>query len=144
LKPANRRSEQGFSLIETVAAMAVLAIAAIPLMQMTNTSVQHSRALEARMLARSVAENVIAEAIADPTQLRGGVSIGTQTQLGRVFDWSLTTTPPQPGQLQRFDIVVRANGQSQVLADMESLKFIPSPISPQNQNLADGEGGEDE
>jgi general secretion pathway protein I len=110
--------------------MAILAVAAIPLMQMTNTSVQHARSLEARMLARSVAENVIAEALADPLQMPGGISAGTQTQMNRIYDWSLTTTPPEAGQLQRFDVTVSLQGQSQTLSEMTTLKFIPRPILP--------------
>lgn len=129
MKPAKSNSQEGFSLIETVAAMAILSVAAIPLMQMTSTSVQHARGLETRMLARTVAENAIAEALAQPIAQEGGAAIGVETQMGRAFTWTLTTTPPQLGELQRFDISVSAEGDAQVLASMTSLKLLPLPVT---------------
>lgn len=145
MKRVKHHPQAGFSLIETIAAMAILAVAAIPLMQMTTTSVQHARGLETRMLARTVAENTISVALAQSALIPGGILAGTEAQMGRAFNWTLTTTPPLEGQLQRFDVIVSAEGNAQVLSQMTSLKLIPLPvIAPAEEPIEDNGEGQNE
>ena len=89
------RSQAGFSLVETVAAMGILALAAIPLLQVTTDASRNAASLETRLLARTVAENVMARSMSTREVLDAGLATGQETQLGRTFIWTRTTGPAQ-------------------------------------------------
>ncbi len=122
-------AQAGFSLVETVAAMGILALAAIPLLQITTDANRNAASLETRLLARTVAENEMARAMATRIVLDAGVVTGQETQMGRTFNWVRTTTPAQVGQLQNLRIDVRPAESKQVLASLVSLKYIPKNLT---------------
>lgn len=121
-------SQAGFSLVETVAAMGILAMAAIPLLQMTTDASRNAASLETRLLARTVAENVMSRSIATRQALDAGLATGQETQMGRTFIWTQTTSAAQPGQVQNLKVEVRPAQSEQVLASLISLKYIPQPL----------------
>lgn len=139
---ARKVSETGFSLVETVAAMGILALAAIPLMQITGDATRNAASLENRLLARTVAENVMARTMAVPEPLEAGIRSGQEIQMGRVYDWSLITGPAEPGQLQTMEVTVRREETEQNLARLVSLKFVPKalPDTGQAPTQPEGEG----
>lgn len=140
------RSTAGFSLVETVAAMGILAMAAIPLLQISSDATRNTAALETRLLARTVGENVMALAMANPGILYGGIQTGTQTQLGRQFAYALTVIPADPGGLQALEVQVRLPGEdTQVLSRLVSLKSVPLPLpelEPQEDEIPANEQGD--
>lgn len=140
---AERSSQSGFSLVETVAAMGILAMAAIPLLQITTDANRNAANLETRLLARTVAENEMARAMASPDVFDAGIAIGQDVQMGRAYVWTRTTSVGELGQLQNLKIEVRPEGSEQVLASLISLKYVPLalPGSPV-QDDGTGEGGE--
>ena len=75
-----RHRQSGFSLVETVAAMGILALAAIPLMQVTTDASRNAASLESRLLARTVAENVMARSMATQDVIDAGISAGAHGQ----------------------------------------------------------------
>lgn len=129
---AKTASQAGFSLVETVAAMGILALAAIPLLQITTEANRNASSLEMRLLARTVAENEMARAMASGTVLEAGVATGEQVQIGRSFTWVRTTSRAQVGQLQNLVLEVRPSNSEQVLARLESLKYIPQNLPSLN------------
>ncbi len=139
---ARRQNQAGFSLVETVAAMGILAMAAIPLLQVTTEANRNASSLEMRLLARTVAENEMARAMASGTILDAGVATGQETQMGRTYTWTRTTSRAQLGQLQTLVIEVRPSSSEQVLARLESLKYIPQSLTGTlNQPNQDSGGG---
>ena len=126
---AKRQNQAGFSLVETVAAMGILAMAAIPLLQVTTDANRNASSLEMRLLARTVAENEMARAMASGTILDAGVATGQETQMGRTYTWTRTTSRAQLGQLQTLVIEVRPSTSEQVLSRLESLKYIPQSLT---------------
>ena len=136
---AKLSGQQGFSLVETVAAMGILALAAIPLLQVTTDANRNAASLETRLLARTVAENEMARAMAWRTVLDAGVATGQVDQMGRSFVWTRTTSPAQIGQLQNFRVDVRPDSSEQVLASLISLKYIPANLP--GDTSAPGETG---
>lgn len=128
LSNASKSSERGFSLVETVAAMGVLALAAVPLMQVTGDAVRNTSRLETRLLARTVAENVMARTMATPDPIDAGLAVGEETQLSRTFGWSRLSSPALPGSLQTYEVTVTAANDAQVLARLVSLKAIPQNL----------------
>lgn len=139
LSNASKSSERGFSLVETVAAMGVLALAAVPLMQVTGDAVRNTSRLETRLLARTVAENVMARTMATPDPIDAGLTVGEETQLSRTFNWSRLSGQALPGSLQTYEVTVTLANDTQVLARLGSLKAIPQNL-PESAS-ANVEGG---
>ena len=108
--------------------MGILALAAIPLMQVTTDASRNAQSLESRLLARTVAENVMARSMATREVIDAGISAGQEVQLGRTYSWVRTATNAQPGQLQNLQVEVRPAESEQVLASLISLKYIPQNL----------------
>ena len=138
---ANRHRQSGFSLVETVAAMGILALAAIPLMQVTTDASRNAASLESRLLARTVAENVMARSMATQDVIDAGISAGQEVQMGRTYNWVRTANEAQQGALQNLRVEVRPAESEQVLASLISLKYIPQNLpgataNPENEEDA--------
>lgn len=125
---AKQTSQAGFSLVETVAAMGILALAAIPLLQISTDATRNAASLEARVLARTVAENTLARAMIEPETIDAGIVTGRETQKGRVFIWTRTSSLAQQGELQNLEVQVRQEEDEQVLARLVALKYIPATL----------------
>ena len=118
----SRRSETGFSLVETVAALGILSLAAVPLMQLSSGAIQNTARLESRLLARTTAENILSRAMASPDPVVIGQESGTEEQLGRAYDWTLTVIPTETQDLLRLEVRVRESNGEQELARLVTLK----------------------
>ena len=131
MSSAEANHQSGFSLVETVAAMGILALAAVPLLQITTDATRNAANLEGRVLARTVAENVMARAMATPEIIDAGIATGRETQMGRTFIWTRTASLPQVGEIQNLEVRVRREDDEQVVARLVSLKYMPAtlPIS---------------
>ena len=133
------KRQQGFSLVETVAALGILSLASIPLMQLATNAVQNTGRLEARLLARTTAENALTRAVSSREPIELGLSEGTEVQMGRPFEWDLIIYPTDRQTLFRFEVNVREAGREQVLARLMTLKAVPAPVTTDTP-----EGEEDE
>lgn len=125
---AKRPAQSGFSLVETVAAMGILALAAIPLLQVTTDASRNAASLESRLFARTVAENVMARSMATREVIDAGISAGQETQMGRTYNWVRTASAARQGQLQNLKVEVRPAESEQVLASLISLKYSPQNL----------------
>lgn len=112
----------GFSLVETVAALGILSLAAVPLMQLSSDAAQNTGRLESRLLARTTAENVLARAMSSPEPVVIGQTAGSETQLARTYDWTLTVFPTERPDLMRLEVRVSESGREQQLARLVTLK----------------------
>ena len=103
--PYVRRSA-GFTLIEILVALAIIAVALAAGMRALHQSADTATALKARTLALWVAQNQLAAAqIATPWPVLGASS-GETEQAGARFRWRATiTTTPNPA-FRRIEIVV--------------------------------------
>ena len=138
---ARRKRQSGFSLVETVAAMGILALAAIPLMQVTTDASRNAASLESRLFARTVAENVMARSMASSEVIDAGISAGQETQMGRTYNWMRTASQAQSGELQNLKVEVRPAESEQVLASLISLKYLPKNLP--GLNIVEPENRED-
>ncbi|HIG23450.1 type II secretion system minor pseudopilin GspI [Henriciella sp.] len=135
------KRQQGFSLVETVAALGILSLAAIPLMQLATNAVQNTGRLEARLLARTTAENALTRAVSSREPIELGLSEGTEVQMGRPFKWDLIVYPTDRPTLFRFEVNVREEGREQVLARLMTLKAVPAQVT--TPDTPENEGDED-
>lgn len=82
-RPSPTATDAGFSLIEALVALTVLAIATVGLVRTAETHIDSTRATERRMAALWVAENRLAELAAGPGAVGGGEveMLGTRWQV---------------------------------------------------------------
>lgn len=107
------RGDDGFSLIEAMVALAVLAIAAVGLMRTVESHIDSTRALERRAAAMWVAENRLAELeLGAP----GGDSADMLGQRWRVAVEKARTDDPE---IVRVRITVFAPADSAPLASLD-------------------------
>lgn len=122
--------------------MGILALAAVPLLQITTDATRNAANLEGRVLARTVAENVMARAMATPEIIDAGIATGRETQMGRTFIWTRTASQAQVGEIQNLEVRVRREDDEQVVARLVSLKYMPVTLSVSSDTAATP--GEDE
>ncbi len=79
-------SAQGFSLLELLVAVSILALAAIPILVNQSQSVRMASHVQEKVLAHTVAENMVA-LLSVKADVSTGVLSGEQRQGGTVFLW---------------------------------------------------------
>ncbi len=97
----NRHPESGFTLIETLVALAVLATSGVALMGATQAHISRITALEARAAAQWVAENYLAEVRLGLTPPARPDSI-----LGMDFTVDVLRSQTEDPELERIDLSV--------------------------------------
>ena len=107
------RGDSGFSLIEALVALAVLAIATVGLMRAVESHIDSARALERRTAAMWVAENRLAE-------LEAGIAGPVRVEMmGQA--WTIATTRQRTAdpEITRVRIAVTAANESSPLASLD-------------------------
>lgn len=100
----SRKGQDGFTLIETLVALAVLALSAVALLGATQAHIARIGALESRAAAQFVLENQLAELM-----LGLGLTPNPPAMLGAEFDLSLQSVATGDPDLLRVDL--RARGR---------------------------------
>jgi len=123
---ARQTAQDGFTLVEVLVALAVFAIAAIGLIQVSSETVTGARYAESRVLAEIVAENQMAEAVLLRGDLPVGAATGRSVQRGETLEWTRLVGPSTREDLLSISITVTAAEGGQVLTRLESLVRRPS------------------
>jgi general secretion pathway protein I len=106
------RREAGFSLIEMLAALAVLAIAGVALMNALTTSIRGAGLAEDATLAGLAAENLLSTEIAQSRGAPLRARSGTYEIAGRAYDWRMDVArTPEPGLTQITLVVETGDGR---------------------------------
>ena len=98
------RNEDGFSLIETMAALAVVAIAGLALVNMTQATTRNTAAVQERSLAMLAAENLM-----NTELLRAGGPEdrdGVYRMGGLDYEWRLEVSATDAADLVRLHLTV--------------------------------------
>jgi len=107
-----RSAERGFTLVEMMVALAVFSLAALALMKLVGVSIASAGAVDRKLIAQIVAENVAVEALADPVAPPLGITNGVETNGGLPWRWVRRTTRTADVRIARIDIAVAdARGQ---------------------------------
>lgn len=110
--------DAGFTLIETLVAMAVLAVASAGLVRATSAHIDLIRGVEARTIAGWVAENRLAE-----TALPGATAPdGPTTILGRVWQVATTAAPSDDPDLAAITVAVTPAGANSPMATLRGFR----------------------
>ena len=105
------RARRGFSLLEMLVALAVLAIALLAALRASGAAVVNTEEIRDRLLAGWVAQNRLAEHIARRDWLPIGVVRGEESQGGVRFGWEERTVGTPNFQFRRIEIRVFSEQQ---------------------------------
>jgi general secretion pathway protein I len=105
---AGLRRPAGFTLVEILVALAIVAVALTTGMRAVAQAADTATALKSRTLALWVAQNRLAAAQLAPGSRSGGSLTGEETQAGLRFVWRTTTVATPNPAFRRVDIVVAA------------------------------------
>jgi general secretion pathway protein I len=103
-------NEAGFSLVESLVALGVFALAGVGLVALQSHSVRTLAQVEQRALAELVAQNALAGALASLDLQTVGVSAARVDAAGRTWDVTRTVTPVQEAQALQIEISVVGEG----------------------------------
>jgi len=106
--PSPPRSRRGFTLLEVLVALTVLAIALLAALRASSAGVQHTAEIRNRLLAGWVAQNRLAEHLARRDWLPVGVVRGEDSQGGVRFGWQEKVVATPNYQFRRIEIRVFA------------------------------------
>lgn len=101
------RSQSGFSLVEMLAALAILSMAGLALMNAVTASGRSAIIAHERALAGLAAQNLMNTAILEAHPLRGiEDSRGVYTLAGIEYEWTIAVEPTPDPALRRVTLVV--------------------------------------
>ena len=108
---AHLAGRRGFTLIETLVALAVFSLVALTIIRLASENTRAAVHVENRLLAGIIAENAAVEAFASPNPPDMGLAQGVIDMAGRRWTWRRTVSPTdQPG-LVRMDVAVLLEGR---------------------------------
>jgi general secretion pathway protein I len=116
------RSEEGFSLLEVVVALAVFSLGALATMNVLGEGSRSAGAQESRLIAGIIAENRLAEAMVQRRPPSLGAERGTERAMSRDWAWEMRVAPSPDPRVLRIDVSVRAGVSRQVLAELSSFR----------------------
>ena len=115
-----RNAEAGFTLIETLVAMAVLAVAGVTLLTATERHVAQTAALEGRIAARWVAQNGMAA-----TELGVDMEPDWIRMLGQDWQVSARRSPLPDSGLSRVTVLVAPPGADPEATTVRLTGYLP-------------------
>tara|TARA_R110000868_G_scaffold2384_9_gene17770 strand:+ start:6592 stop:6987 length:396 start_codon:yes stop_codon:yes gene_type:complete len=119
--PAARpAADAGFSLIEMMAALAVISIAGLALLNMVQATSRNSAQVQARALAMTAAENLLNTELLRPQDPQS--RSGSYELAGTAYDWHLTVAPTSDAGLLRLTLDVALPDANAPLAEIETFR----------------------
>ncbi len=116
-----KRRLQGFTLLEVLVALAILAIAMAAVIQAASDSARTQAILQERTIAGWIAENVIAEQQLENRWPDAGSRFsGETTMAGREWHWSVEVQATPEPDLRRLDVRVRPAGSDTTAAQLSA------------------------
>lgn len=114
-----RNSQGGFTLLEIVIALGILAIALTAAVKGITAHVSNATHLKERTLAHWVAMNKIAETQIDGSWPSLGKTTGTTEMAGLEWHWQLNITESLDEEIRQLDVTVsRAENPDQAMASL--------------------------
>ena len=95
---------RGFTLLEVMVAMAVLAIAMAALVRTAITQVDNTGYLETKTFAHWAASNQLVETVIANPWPAVGIKKGSTEMSNQAFDWTIKTSTTPFAELRRLDI----------------------------------------
>lgn len=126
---ATSLASKGFTLLEVLVALAIVAVALSAAVRATGVSVDSSAQVKDRMFASWVAQNRLAELTARHVFPELGRRSGSANEAGRNFTWEENVGTTPNADFRRVEISVRAEGSDHVAATIVGY-LTPVPDQP--------------
>lgn len=117
------KTDEGFSLIELLVAVAILSVAAVTMLESQTQAVGITSQIEQRTLASIVAENRLSLALGLKEEPVPGTRSGVEEQMGARFTWRETVRPAPGGDLTLIQVFV-SNEAGQELAELTGFRKV--------------------
>lgn len=98
--------EQGFTLIETLVAMAIFSLAALALLRLEGATLSSTAMLSDRALGQVIARNLSVELMTDLRAPAFGEANGSVVNAGRTWLWARKVTRTDDVRIVRIDIAI--------------------------------------
>jgi len=108
--------DDGFTLVETLVALAIFSLAALALLRLQGAAVGTAAHLDERTVGSIVARNRAVELLTDASAPPFGTTSGVERNGGRDWRWTRAVRRTADARLQRIDIAVDAPGGGRVAA----------------------------
>lgn len=119
------RPNGGFSLIEMLVAVSVLALTVLALLNLAGENTRTAVIVEEQVLAGVVADNRATEALlATPAELFASAS-GEDTLGDRTWRWSRRVAATDMPSIMRIDVTVMPQGEERVVAEATLFQAAP-------------------
>ena len=115
----------GFSLIEMLVALAVFSLAVLGLLNLSGESTRTAVAIEERVLAAVVADNIAVEAATLDVRALADEASGSEDAGGRDWRWTRRAEPTADPSLLRIDIRVSPPGEQRTAAELSLFRSVP-------------------
>ncbi len=112
--------QDGFSLIETMAALAILSLTGLAVLNMMQVTTRNAAAIEERSLAMLAAENLLNQEILSNREFEA--RSGDYELAGVRYDWTLRVDNTTDPDLLRLAMSVRSAEGEQILAELETFQ----------------------
>lgn len=124
LMPRHAQLPKGFTLVETLVALAVVAIALTAGLQATGSLTRLSERQQAQLLAQLCAENQLAKVRLAKTLPGIGTSNEPCTQAGQALDVAIDVLPTPNPNFRRVDVRVKAPVDASALRTAEAVTLL--------------------
>ncbi len=111
----NRADEQGFTLVEVLAALLIFSTAILGLMHAGTENIRAMNAVEQKQIAGIVADNQLILALHNNAPLRRGSQQDTSKMAGREWLWQIRTEETGEPDFYKLTATVRVQGSEQIL-----------------------------
>ena len=129
----NAKLDRGFTLLETLVALAILAFAMAAVMRATGGGINHADTMRKRVLADWVAQNRLAQHAARGDFLPPGIQTGEETQAGVKLMWREEVgVTPNPA-FRRIEVSVYEPDDPEYALRKLSGFLVQQPRNPRNQ-----------
>jgi len=120
--PVTYGSENGFTLIEVLVALAIFAIAGIALLNAQNQNIRTADYLEEKAFAEIIADNLMVEAVTDPSALDPGFTTGETEMAARAYRWRRQVIETNSNGIHRVQVTIFTKDCEQALTTLTALR----------------------